>query len=122
MNISMKTLWQMVNNPKPDGADLAILQRHFCSQLYLNNLCTTHCMDDCCPHVEKLFDLARGEFILKPKAMLVGCCRQVVSDIIHEARSDHKAETPKNDLGEPTPEADVFASLTKHYESTTTLG
>ncbi len=117
MQLNMEILCQMVG--KIDGEDFYIILRHYCTQMYLINLCTQEC-NSCKPNLLLGFEFARGEFILNPKGALVFACREIVGD---EAAKYHemKAQTPKNDLGEEDPTKDAFAEISKSYEASTSL-
>ena len=99
--------------------NFAIILRHYCTQMYLNNLCTQNCIS-CKPNLLRAFDFARGEFILNPKGALVFICREIVGDAAAKAH-EMKAQTPKNDLGEDDPTKDPFTELSKSYEASTSL-
>lgn len=117
MQLNMKVLCRMVG--KIDGEDYAIITRHYCTQMYLHNLCTQNCIA-CKPNLLRAFDFARGEFILNPKGSLVFACRAIVGDAAVNAH-ETKTQTPTNELGEEDPTKDTFAELSKSYETSTVL-
>ncbi len=117
MQLNIKALCQMVGIIESE--DFAIINRHYCTQMYLSNLCTQDCAS-CKPNLLRAFDFARGEFILNPKGALVFICREIVGDAAIKA-NEIKVQTPKNDLGEDDPTKDAFAEISKSYEASTTL-
>ena len=118
MQIDMRTLMRMVRHPKPN--DLLIIHRHYCTQMYLNNLCTRKCEKQCLMNMVKAWDYAYGEFVLKPGGgALVFIFREIVGDEVAKARQ-HEAIIPKNDLGEEQ-ELNPITELTKHYEAATEM-
>lgn len=114
MPIELRTLCQMVKSP--DADEFNIVRRHYCTQMYLNNLCTTHCLEQCSQTIQRAFDLSRGEFVINPYGALVMALRTLVHQAVSQSRVN-QAETPTNSLGEPTPTADVFSELSKQYEA-----
>ena len=114
MKIPMKTLWRIVD--KPDGGELAIVQRHYCTQMYLHNMCSTYCTEDCAANLRRAFDFSRGDFIRNKHAALVGSIRQVIHDAVQR---EHKAVTPVNEFTEPIPEHNVFEDIVRLYEGKT---
>ncbi len=117
MQLNMEILCQLVE--KIDGDDFTIILRHYCTQMYLNNLCTQDCIS-CTSNLLRAFNFARGEFIINPKGALVSICREIVGDAAAKSH-EMKVETPKNDLGEDIPAKDIFTELTKSYETSTSL-
>ena len=118
MQLNMKALYRMVG--KADGAEIAIIRRHYCSQMYLNNLCTQKCIADCKASILHAFLYSQGEFVLNKYGALVYICREIVGQAVEVAHQS-KANTSKNDLGEDNPLTDTFAELAKLYEATSTL-
>ena len=118
MQLNMKALYRMVG--KANSAEFAIIRRHYCSQMYLNNLCTQKCIADCKANILRAFDYASGEFVLNRYGALVYICREIVGQAV-EAAHQSEANTPKNDLGEDNPLADAFTELSKRYEAASTL-
>jgi hypothetical protein len=117
MQLNIKVLCQMVGNI--DGEEFCIILRHYCTQMYLNSLCTQDCVS-CTPNLLSAFDFARGDFILNKKGALVFACREIVGDTALKAH-EMKAQTPKNDLGEDISTKDPFTELMKSYETSTSL-
>ena len=114
MQIELHTLRRMVKSPAAD--EFYIVRRHYCTQMYLHNLCTTHCLKQCARNIQRAFDRSRGEFVLNQYGALVMALRDIVyteTSKSHETR----AKTPENALGEPMPEFDVFTELTRQYEA-----
>ena len=106
MKIPMRTLWRIID--KPDGGELAIVHRHYCTQMYLHDMCTTHCQDDCARNLKRAFDFSRGEFIKNKHAALVGSIRQVIHDA---TQREHNVVVP-----EWTESTNVFEDMARHYE------
>lgn len=117
MQVDMKTLYRM--GQKPSANDLIVIRRHYCTQMYLNNLCTTKCIFQCKDNISRAFDYSYGEFVLKPSGAMVYFLRGLVGEEIRLSR-EHTAETPKNNLGEEE-QGDVFAELARLYETTSAL-
>ena len=114
MQIELRTLCRMVKSP--DVYEVNIVRRHYCTQMCLYSLCTTHCWRQCTQNIRQAFDLSRGEFVLNKYGALVMALRDVVYTETSQSRKT-RAETPENALGEPMPEFDVFSELTKQYEA-----
>ncbi len=114
MPIEYPTLRRMVKSPNAE--EFHIVRRHYCTQMYLNSLCSTHCLEQCSKAIQSAFEFSRGEFILYPRKALVGAARQEVYRALYHPRIS-KIETPKNEWGEEIPESDVFNALAQEYEA-----
>jgi hypothetical protein len=114
MKIDFKTLWHIID--KPDGGELAIVRRHYCTQMNLHDMCTTLCVENCALNIKRAFAFSRGEFIVNKHAALVGSIRQVIYDV---TQREHKAITPVNNFTEPIPEGNVFEEIARQYEGKT---
>ena len=114
MQIELHTLRRMVKSPAAD--EFYIVRRHYCTQMVLFGLCTTHCLKQCTRNIQRAFDRSTGEFVLNQCGALVMALRDIVYDETSKPRRT-RAKTPENDLGDPMPTFDVFTELTKQYEA-----
>jgi hypothetical protein len=83
MLLELHTLYRMVKSPTAD--EFYIVQRHYCTQMYLNNLCTNHCVEQCSQSLMGVFDYSLGEFVINPNGALVVALRMAVHGAINQS-------------------------------------